>query len=343
MRFHNEGHISRRGFLLSAAAPLFAQTTFSTDVKVVNVIATVRNKQGQIIRDLGKDDFLLEEDDRPQTIRYFSREADLPLTLGLLVDTSMSQRRVLGEERSASSRFLNQVLREDKDLAFVIHFDREVELLQDLTSSRRKLEAALDLLQTPQPRQWDGRNPSGSRGGRRGAGTSLNDAVLLASDELMKKQTGRKALILLSDGVDMGSKVTLLDPIEAAQRADTLVYGILFADPHVYGGGFGAGPRMGRRGGGRPARIPATRPDGKKILERISRETGGGFFEISRKQPIEQTYSRIEEELRHQYSLGYSPDRTDAGPGYRKIRLTAKQKGLVVRTRDGYYTSVEAK
>ncbi len=343
--------ISRRSLLLSVVSLFSAgrrlwgqkEPTFSTDVKVVNVLATVRNKQGQIIRNLNKDDFTLEEDGRPQTVRYFSQETNLPLTLGLLVDTSMSQRRVLGQERSASYRFLEQVLREDKDMAFLIHFDREVELLQDLTSSRQQLEAGLGKLDTPQlqQRQPGGRYPSGSSGppGQRRVGTALYDAVLLASDELMKKQSGRKALILPSDGVDNGSKVTLASGIESAQRADTLVYSILFADPEGYGGGFGGGyPRGGRRGGGPRTRMPVQqRPDGKKVLQRISRETGGGFFEVSKKQPIEQTYDRIQEELRNQYSLGYTPDQTSAGPGYRKIRLTAKQAGLVVQTRDGYY------
>jgi VWFA-related protein len=155
------GRVPRRRFLLSA---LFLcpqvrllraaqDTTFSTDVKVVNVLATVRDKHGQIIANLNKDDFTLEEDGRLQAIRYFSRETNLPLTLGLLIDTSMSQRRVLGQERAASYRFLDQVLREDKDKAFVIHFDREVELLEDLTSSRKKLEAALTSLETPQPQR----------------------------------------------------------------------------------------------------------------------------------------------------------------------------------------------
>src|SRR5258708_32737181 len=157
--------ISRRGLLLSLTSLLPAQgqkeTTFSSDVKVVNVLATVRNKQGEIVRTLTKDDFVLEEDGRPQTIRYFSQETDLPLTLGLLVDTSMSQRRVLEQERDASYNFLDRVLREDKDMAFVIHFDHEVELLQDLTSSRKKLESTLRLLQTP------GRGQGSGRGGPR--------------------------------------------------------------------------------------------------------------------------------------------------------------------------------
>lgn len=120
------------------------QPKISVEVNVVTVLATVRDKHGQIVSNLGKDDFTLEEDGRPQTISYFTRETDLPLTLGLLVDTSESQRRVIDEERTASHSFLDDMLRPDKDHAFVIHFDREVELLQDLTSSREKLEHALD-------------------------------------------------------------------------------------------------------------------------------------------------------------------------------------------------------
>ena len=345
--------ISRRQLIQSAACTFPAvrllraqkDTTFSADVNVVNVFVTVRDKKGAIVRNLIKDDFALEEDGRPQTIRYFSQESNLPLTLGLLVDTSMSQRRVLGEERAASYRFLSQVLREDKDLAFVIHFDREVELLQDLTSSRKDLDRALGELELPQEqRGWGGRGggaryPGGPRGQRGGGGTSLYDAVLLASDELMKKQSGRKALILLTDGVDTGSKVSLASAIESAQRADTLVYSILFSDPDAYGGGgFGGRPGMGRRGGGYPRqRFPQEHPDGKKILQRLSRETGGGFFEVSKKQPIEKIYDQIQEELRNQYSLGYTPDKSGSGPGYRKIRLTTKQSSLVVQTRDGYY------
>jgi VWFA-related protein len=267
------------------------------------------------------------------------------LTLGLLVDTSLSQRRVLEQERSASSTFLDQVLRVNKDTAFVIHFDREVELLQDLTSSRQKLEAALGLLQTPQRSDEGGGNSPDSYPGRRragggGGGTHLYDAVYLASNELMKKQQGRKALIILSDGVDRGSKETLASAVEAAQRADTLVYSILFAGEEGYGGGFGGRGMggMGRRGGW-PGRYPQQeRPDGKKVLEQISKQTGARLFEVSKKQPIEQIYDKIQEELRNQYSLGYTPNPPDAGPGYHKIRLTTKQKDLIVQARDGYYS-----
>jgi VWFA-related protein len=325
---------SRRRFLIGAlpAVRLFAQkdTTFTTGVKVVNVFATVRNTQGQIVRDLAKDDFRLDEDGQPQIISYFSQESNLPLTLGLLIDTSGSQRRLIGQERTASYRFLEQVLREDKDHGFVIHFDREVELLQDVTSSRRKLEASLDLLDSP----------SRGVGYPRGGGTALYDAVLLASEELMKKQTGRKALIVLSDGVDIGSKVNLGRAIEAAQRADTLSYSILFADEQAYGspnrGRYGGS--RGRYGGGGPARMPQDRGAfGKQVLQRLSRETGAGFFEVSRKHPIERVFSEIEDELRSQYNLGYTSDRKEAPAGFRTIHVAAKDPNLTVQSRDGYY------
>jgi VWFA-related protein len=333
--------LTRRGFALSAISAISAarllraqkDTTFSADVKVVNVFATVRDKQGKIVQNLTKDDFVLSEDGRPQVIKYFSQESNLPLTLGLLVDTSMSQRRVLGQERTASESFLQQVLREDKD-----------QLLQDLTSSRKQLDAALAQLELPQEQRqrggWGtpgGRGAGGQRGQHGGGGTSLYDSVLLASDELMKKQSGRKALIMLTDGVDNASKVSLSSAIESAQRADTLVYSILFADRDAYGGGGGGfgGGGMGRRGGGRyPPRRQEEHPDGKKILQRLSKETGGGFFEVSKKLTIEKIYDQIQEELRNQYSLGYTPD---AGTGYRKILLTVKRNGLIVQTREGYY------
>ncbi len=245
--------------------------TFSTGVKVVNLFANVRNRNGQIVKDLTKDDFLLDEDGRAQVISYFSQESDLPLTLGLLVDTSGSQRRLIGEERSASYRFFEQVLRPEKDVAFVIHFDFEAELLQDITSSRSLLEKALENLEAPAQQRQQQRQPTqqpmpypfpggggrrrggpmgggGGGGGQRRGGTVLYDAVLLAADELMRKQSGRKALILLTDGVDTGSKVSLFSAVEAAQRADTLVCSILFEDPAAYGGGFGMG-RMGAAAG----------------------------------------------------------------------------------------------
>jgi VWFA-related protein len=332
-----------------SALPLSGQTgtTFSAEVKVVNVLATVRNKQGQLVNDLKQEDFVLSEDGRPQTIRYFSRETDLPLTLGLLVDTSGSQRRVISDERGASHVFLADVLRPDKDQAFVLHFDREVELLQDLTNSREKLEKACDLLEITPPRRQDsggGQYPNGGGDSRypgggypRRGGTSLYDAIYLASNELMSKQKGQKAEIVLSDGRDNGSKISIERAIESAQRADTLVYSIFFADEEEYpvSSPFGYGRRRGM-GGPMPRYPQSNLPDGKKVLERISKETGGSFFQVSKKETIDKIYTRIQEELRNQYSLGYTSDQPN-GSEYRKIVVTAKQKGLIVQARDGYY------
>src|ERR1700722_12455806 len=346
-------------FALIAEPALSQQTApISVDVKVVTMVATVRDKHGKLIRDLSKDDFVLQQDGHPESIRYFAQESDAALTLGLLVDTSLSQRKVLGQERAASRTFIDHLLREDRDKGFLIHFDREVELLQDLTPSRQKMEAALEQVGAPQFSQTsaggsgnggsDGNSGGGGRGGGRGmhgGGTLLYDAVYLASDEVTKKQKGRKAVIILSDGVDRGSKESLQEAIATAQRADTQVYTVLFADKDGYGGqrgGFG-GPHVGMgRGGmgggsGGQRRPEEPRPDGKKVLEQIARETGGRFFEVTKKEPIDQIYSEIDEELRHQYSLGYTPEKADATSGYHKISLTTKQKDLAVQTRDGYY------
>src|SRR4051794_2212333 len=256
--------LTRRSLLSAlpfAAAGLRAQ--FTTDVKVVNLFANVRDKKDQIIKNLTRDDFVLDEEGRAQTIRYFSAESNLPLTVGLLVDTSGSTRNVLPDERQASEHFLRQVLRPKEDRAFVIHFDMEVELLQDLTGSREDLERSLGELGTATMRRRGGygggrggypggrggRYPGGGGGGRRtgGGGTQLYDAVYLGADEIMRKQSGRKALILLSDGEDNGSRTTLMGAIESAQRANTLVYTILFTDSEMSLGSFGG---MGRRGGG---------------------------------------------------------------------------------------------
>ncbi len=351
--------------LVAWSLPAQQTPTFSSDVKLVNVLATVRDKHGQIVNNLTKDDFKLQQDGQLQSIRYFTKETDLPLSLGLLVDTSMSQRRLIDQERTSSYSFLNNLMRpDDKDKAFVLHFDWDVELLQDLTSSRPKLEAALDKLDNPRSAPGYGGGgpgggggyPSGGGGGGRhmSGGTTLYDAVFLAADEETRKLQGRKALIILSDGVDTGSRVSLDRAIETAQRANTLVYSILYADSEAYAhqglpgghhGGWGAGVGgvgvggggMGRGPGGGGYPQQTSHPDGKKVLERISRETGGRFFEVSKKQPIDQIYSEIELELRNQYSLAYTPDKAVAGPGYHKITLTTTNKDLLVQTREGYY------
>lgn len=346
-----------------AGEPLRSQQAppISVEVKMVSMLATVRDKHGSLIRNLTKDDFVLEQDGHPQTISYFAKESDLPLTLGLLVDTSMSQRRVLDQERSASHAFLDHVLREDKDKAFVIHFDHEVELLQDLTAAQQKLEQALDEVQTSaasqssgnsSPNDDSGQGPPRRGGGRyfHGGGAQLYDAVYLASNELMEKQPGRKILIVFSDGVDRGSKETLDNALESAQRANTILYAILDKENEAYEGGgnrggFGfpgmGGPMgggMGRRGaGGYPPSQQESRPDGKKVLQRMSGETGGRLLDVSKKLPLDQIYSSIEEDLRSQYNISYTPAPAEEnGAGCHKIQLTSKKKDAVVQARSSY-------
>jgi VWFA-related protein len=338
------------------AQPPTAPSKIAVQTNMVTVFASVRDKKGHILSDLSKDDFALDEDGKPQTITYFAREDKLPLTVGLLVDTSLSQQTVLSDERTASAAFIDHTLREEmKDKVFLIHFDYEVELLQDLTTSRQKLDSALNLLQISQREQDASSNQDpDQQGGQRGryghgGGTHLYDAVFLASDELMAKQQGRKALIILSDGVDRGSKETLASSIEAAQRANTIVYSILFKGEEPsenfghHGGWRMGGPGMGGPGYGGPGyggqrRYPQReeRPDGKKILERMSKETGGRLFEVSKKQPVDQIYTQITEELRDQYVLGYVPPKSDDS-GYHKIIVTTNKKDLTVQARDGYY------
>ena len=358
----------------SAAPPAPIQTPTSTaptiavDARLVNLPVVVRDKKGALVQNLTKDDFTLQVDGHPQTIRYFDIDKNLPLTLGLLVDTSLSQRDVIDEERTASSAFLDQMLTTPKDQAFVIQFARQVELLQDLTSSRPKLQAALKEIDTPSSGNRSSSDPNDSgtdSDGRRirTGGTALYDATFLASDELMSKLKGRKALIILSDGVDNGSKETLTRALEAAQRADTIIYAIYFKGkenqgssgfpshgggyPGGRGGGYPGGGYPGGRGGGYPGGGGGGRGggggnqshiDGKKVLQQMADETGGRLFEVSKKQNVAQIYTQIADELRAQYRLGYTPDQTTAADGYHQIELTTHRKDLIVQTRDGYYT-----
>jgi VWFA-related protein len=302
--------LSRRRFVISAATLAlpclrsYAQedATFSSDVQVVNLLATVRNKNHEILRDLGKDDFQILENGRPQTIKYFTRETDLPLTIGLLVDTSVSQTGVLDAERGASLRFLDQVLRENKDHVFIMQFDLAVQVRQPLTASRRDLSQSLAFVDTPTRNQLRSQY---------GGGTLLYDAVVEASQDDMKKQKGRKALIILSDGGENGSDATISAAIDAAERAETLIYTILFSD-----GSFGAD---------------------RGIMQRLAKETGGGYFEVSKKLSIDQVYALIQDDLRSQYSIGYVSDRPAAISEFRKVQLTLKRPGLVVQSRDRYW------
>jgi hypothetical protein len=358
--------------------PASTAPTIAVDARLVNLPVVVRDKKGALIQNLTKDDFVLQVDGKPQTIRYFDKDTNLPLTLGLLVDTSLSQREVIDEERTASSTFLDQMLTTPKDRAFIMQFAAETELLQDLTSSRPLLQAALKEIDTPSKDSGSSDDGSAPRRPRGGGGTVLYDALFLASDELMSKQTGRKALIILSDGGDRGSRENLVKSIEAAQRADTIIYAIYFKgeQPHQEyphnrggggypGGGGGGYPGGGYPGGGYPGggypgggypgggypgggngggnnggNYPtgSGHIDGKKNLERMAEETGGRFFEVKKSQNVAQIYNQIAEELRAQYRLGYTPSQDAASSGYHKIDLALHQKGLLIQTRDGYYT-----
>src|ERR1700744_5606297 len=305
----------------AAPQPSAPAAPITANAKLVNLPVIVRDKKGALVQNLTKSEFALSVDGHPETIRYFDKDSDLPLTLGLLVDTSGSVRSALDDERTASEAFLIQMMTapadRTADQAFLIQFAHETELLQDLTSSRPKLREALDQVGTSSPDE--SRNDQNSNGGnsgygrngrygrRHGGGTTLYDAIFLASDSLMQKQHGRKALVVLTDGEDRGSMETLARAIAAAQRAETVVYAIYFkGEQHGYGGHHGGG--FGGRGGGFPGGGPAGggyRPDGKKVLQQITGETGGRVFEVSGKQTFTAIYSQIAEELRSQYRLGY--------------------------------------
>ena len=350
--------------------------TVKLQTREVVLPVTVRDKHGALVTSLKIGDFTLTEDGRPQTIKSFTRESNLPYRLGLLVDTSRSLSGAMEDERKAADKFVDTMLPAtpsaakdgDRDQAFLIHFDREVELLRDFTSSREHLHRELqDLGPTRQERNdpqgpettGDDRSSGRSRGGR--GGTQLYDAIFLASDELMKPQTGRKALVVFSDGVDRGSKDTLNDAVDAADRAGVAVYTIYFKGEQErsengflgsgghhgggwpggggggggYPGGGGGYPGGGGRRGGGGQSEPGV--DGKKIMEKIATRTGGRYFEAKKKDNLEEIYGQIAEELRGQYLLTYTPDKVDIEGGFHKIALKANKDDLTVVTREGYY------
>jgi VWFA-related protein len=295
-----------------------SDTVLKVDVDIVNVLFSVRDKKGALVGNLNKDDFSVYEDGKQQTIKYFTKETDLPLTLGLLVDVSGSQRNLIGVEKEAASEFFGKVLRQ-KDMAFLISFGSEAELLQDSTNSVRMLMAGLENLR--ENSAVGGFNPGPVPTISKQRGTILYDAVYLAANEKLKSEVGRKAIVLITDGVDMGSRQTLRDAIDAAHRADAIIYSIQYLDPSAYGygmGGFGYG--------------------GDGDLKKMSEETGGRLFRVDRKHTLDDIFRDIQEEMRTQYAIGYvpPPERT---PGFHKLEIKTAKKDFKVQARKGYFSA----
>jgi VWFA-related protein len=286
--------------------PAYAQeepqdTVISVDVQVVNVLATVRDNDGVL-----------------QDIKYFTRQADLPLTIGLLVDTSVSQENLIYEERTAGYRFFDKVLRIDEDLAFLMSFDIDVELLQDLTAAKPLLQDGLERLEVQGSTRGvtAGPVPQNSKP----VGTAMFDGIYLAANEMLKGQAGRKALVLVTDGYDYGSKVKIEEAIEASQRSDVIIFSVRYYDTRFYQGGAVIG-------------------GGRSDLRQLSRSTGGDTYEVKRKQTLDQIFEDINNVVRNQYAIGYSPKRDLSDKGFRKIELKLKNKRLEAQTRAGYYPS----
>jgi len=301
------------GFLLAQET----DTVLKVDVNIVNVLFSVRDKKGALVGNLDKGDFNIFEDGKQQTIKYFTKETDLPLTLGLLVDVSGSQRNLIGVEKDAASEFFSKVLRQ-KDMAFLISFGSEAELLQDSTNSVRMLKAGLDNLRENSAVGGFNPGPVPTIGKQRG--TILYDAVYLAANEKLKSEVGRKAIVLITDGVDMGSRQTLRDAIDAAHKADAIIYSIQYMDPSAYGyGGFGFG-------------------GGDGDLKKMSEETGGRLFRVDRKHTLDEVFRDIQEEMRTQYAIGYVPPE-DRTPGFHKLEIKTTKKDLKVQARKGYFSA----
>jgi len=296
-------------------------TTLKVNVNVVQLFFNVKDKKGALIPSLTKSDFQILEDGKPQTIKYFAAESNLPLTLGILIDSSGSQARVLDMEKQVGGDFLSQILR-DKDLAFVIDFDVNVELLQDFTSSVHSLKSALNRARI-NTAGGGGTGIPGLGGGTVptvGAprGTLLYDAVYLASHDELAQQVGRKAMILLTDGQDEGSQLKIKDAIEAAQKSDSIVYVLLCADRGFYGG-FGG-------------------YSGEGEMKKLTQETGGRVIEVGNKyDKLKEGFDQIATELRSQYNIGYSSTNAVLDGTFRKIEIHANNKDYKIQSRAGYY------
>jgi VWFA-related protein len=292
--------------------------TIKSEVGLVNMFATVRDKSKRIVSDLKKEDFRIVEDNQDQKISFFSKEVALPITLGLLLDTSGSEQDMLPAIQEAGGTFLHRVLRKG-DEAMVLSFDSNVDLLSDFTDDRAQLDRAVHRARINVPSGGSIAGNPGPVGTLPITGTALYDAIYLACSEKLNTEAGRKAIVIVTDAQDEGSKVRIEEAIEAAQRTNTVIHIILVADPH-YGANTGAARKMAEETGGR---VLIARSE-KKLME--------AFDEIS-------------EELRSQYTLGYYPTNAVRDGKFRKIKVEAANHELKVElkvlTRRGYYAPKE--
>jgi VWFA-related protein len=298
-------------------APEQSDTVIKSRTSVVQVFFNVKDKHGALVPGLVKDDFQVLEDGKPQVLKYFSSESNQPLTLGILVDTSGSQMNVLPMEKEMGALFLNRILR-DTDQAFLINFDVNVELGQDFTNSKKLLKEALEKTKINTgggscgglPGLGGGPMPCGSSGPR---GTLLYDSVYLSAHDMLYKEVGRKALILLTDGEDQGSRIKIREAIEIAQKADVICYVILAADRGV------------------------TMGFGSSDMHTMTEATGGRVIDVGNKpDKLRDAFDQIAQELRSQYNVGYTPSNTTADGAYRKLEIKTKPD-LKIQARKGYY------
>jgi VWFA-related protein len=306
----------------AAQKPESDQETLKVNVNVVGLFFNVKDKHGALIPNLTKDDFQILEDGKPQSIKYFAAESNLPLTLGILIDSSGSQLRVLDMEKQVGGAFLKQILT-DKDEAYVMDFNIDAELVQDYTRDVRRLQDALNKVKintgfTTGPIPGAGGGPVPTAGASRG--TVLYDAVYLSAHDMLSKEVGRKAMILLTDGEDEGSQLKIKDAIESAQKADAIVYVLLCADRGFYGS-FQVGY------------------SGESEMRKLTEATGGRVINVGNKfDKLREAFDQISAELRSQYNLGYTPTNNVLDGTYRKIEIKSKQN-YKIQTRAGYYAT----
>jgi VWFA-related protein len=290
--------------------------SIKVEVNLVNVLASVRDRHGALISNLTKDDFQIFEDGKQQEIKYFARETDLPLTIGLLVDVSASQQNLIEIERRAAYEFFSKVLRK-KDMAFLISFGAEAELLQDSTGSPRLLQAGLDGLRVNSG--VGGLHPGPVPTISQPRGTVLYDAVYLAATEKLTREVGRKVIVLITDGEDQGSRLDIKKAIEAAQKADTVVYSMYYVDQGFY------------RSHGMFLGVSDS------ALRKMSDETGGRVFHVDRKVSLSDAFDQLQQEMRSQYSIAYTPTNGQQDGSFRKLEIRTRDKNLKVQARKGYY------